>query len=110
MDGTSPGYPIEPAAWVGTTAWRTTVGAGALPVDTTTIDLAGLADGAVHVPSCCIIDWPPPGPSPTYVPMGPAPYVPPQHTHYHFAAPLGLSDEDVERIAKRVAELLRGAR
>lgn len=40
-----------------------------------------------------------------------APYVVPQpHTHYHFAAPPRLSDEDVERIAKRVAGLLKEPR
>ena len=36
-----------------------------------------------------------------------APDAPVQHTHYHLATQPRLSDEDVERIAKRVAELLR---
>ena len=35
-----------------------------------------------------------------------APVAPLQYTHYHFT-PAPLSDADVERIAKRVAELLR---
>jgi hypothetical protein len=58
----------------------------------------------------CIIDltpnWIPaesPWREPTYQ------YPPPaQHTHYHYAAnPAPLSDADVERIARRVAELLK---
>jgi len=60
----------------------------------------------------CIIDpfnpWPGYKPTyvpPTYVPIGPAPN---HHTHYHFSpVPQKLSDEDVERIARRVAEILR---
>jgi hypothetical protein len=70
--------------------WQTTVGAGALPQN-------------------CFIDWPPPELSPTFVPV--APDVAPQpHRHYHFAPAQHLSDEDVERIAKRVADLLREPR
>ncbi len=51
----------------------------------------------------CIVDWP-------WQPFAPAgaPIVPLQHTHYHFT-PTSLSDTDVERIAKRVAELLKAA-
>jgi hypothetical protein len=37
-----------------------------------------------------------------------APVVPLQHTHYHFT-PAPLLDADVERIAKRVAELIKAA-
>lgn len=61
--------------------------------------------------SCIIGDWPW-QPFPTY-PVAPVvvPYVAPQpHTHYHFTAPPRLSDEDVEHIARRVAELLREAK
>lgn len=72
------------------------------------------AQSANQQTEACIIDpwpwqWPqtvPPQstwpPVPTYQPS------PEQHTHYHFT-PQTLSDEDVERIAKRVAELLKGA-
>lgn len=35
-----------------------------------------------------------------------APVVPLRHTHYHFT-PAPISDANVERIAKRVAELLK---
>lgn len=59
----------------------------------------------------CIIDWPPlPFGQPLVTPDTTPPYVPPPvqpHTHYHFERPAQLSDADVERIAKRVAELLR---
>lgn len=56
----------------------------------------------------CIVEipglWPPVQPQPFQ-----------QHTHYHFtptheAAVPRLSDEDVERIARRVAELLKDAK
>lgn len=67
--------------------------------------------GTVAGTSSCIIEWPygwygwptqtVPG---TYV----APAQPDQHTHYHFAQ--RLSDEDVDRIARRVAELLKPER
>jgi hypothetical protein len=60
----------------------------------------------------CIVDpwpwqWTPTcPPQPTYTPL-----LQPQHTHYHFMPypqETKLSDEDAERIAKRVAELLKG--
>jgi len=85
MDGTSPGN--QPVAF------------------------GNLCGGAVQAGAMtCIIDpfnpWP--GHLPTF---NPAPYQPlpaDQHTHYHFApVPQKLTDEDVERIARRVVELLR---
>lgn len=76
-------------------------------ITTTTVDLAGLAGAAVNVPQSCIIDWHPqwvPAVTP-YV----APVAPQQHAHYHFT-PTPLSDADVDRIARRVAEILREAK
>ena len=66
---------------------------------------------AVPAPQNGIIEFPGPGYAdwPTTVSPPPKPPAPPQHMHYHFTpspAPR-LSDEDVERIAKRVAELLK---
>lgn len=61
--------------------------------------------------SCIIDPWYSPGglptwPAPTYQPA-------PQHTHYHLTPnpqpQLPLTDYDVERIAKRLAELLKEA-
>ncbi len=65
----------------------------------------------------CIIDYPPFGPSPFqptypqplyYPPLRPEPVVP-AHTHYHFTpnATPALSDADVDRIARRLAEILK---
>lgn len=52
----------------------------------------------------CIVDWP-------LVAWPPVQQLAPAHTHYHFTpAPPRLSDEDVERIAKRVAEMLGAGR
>lgn len=64
--------------------------------------------GAVGV-QACVVDyygtwpWQQQG---TYQPVA----LPEQHTHYHFtpAQPAPLSDADIERIARRVAELLKG--
>lgn len=49
----------------------------------------------------------------TLIPVGVIDYGQPQqspteqHTHYHFARSALLSDDDVERIAQRIVELLR---
>ncbi len=100
MDGTSPGN--MPASlggvWVGTTQCAP---------NPTWVTVA--ANNTACAPVSCIIDWPPAGPLPAFMPAA-APAVLPAHTHYHFAPPQRLSDEDVERIAKRVAELLREPR
>ncbi len=106
MDGTSPGcLPLSlDDVWVGETRWQI---AG---------NVAGAAAPGVTVQNC-IVDWPQQWPwnPPTWVnpptwisPHAPAmaPVVPLQHTHYHFT-PAPLSDADVERIAKRVAELIK---
>lgn len=100
MDGISPGNPVIDFG-------PTSPGWGGF----------GVVCGAACAPQTCIVEWPPQPWQPTvtpFVPVAPAPYVAPaipqQHTHYHFT-PLvpRLSDEDVERIAKRVAELLKEA-
>jgi hypothetical protein len=94
MDGTSPGnMPVSlDEVWVGTTACAPNPQWMAGPI--------GPGPGIMEV---------------FQVTVGagaqPQNYVAPQpHTHYRFAAPQRLSDEDVERIAKRVAELLREPR
>ncbi len=57
----------------------------------------------------CIVDWPTTPWQPWISPHVPvSPMVPLQHTHYHFT-PAPLSDADVDRIAKRVVELLKAA-
>jgi hypothetical protein len=96
MDGTSPGgMPLSLGdVWVGETRWQI---AG---------NVAGAAAPGVTVQNC-IVDWPT-TPWQPWVNPAMAPVVPLQHTHYHFT-PAPLLDADVERIAKRVAELIKAA-
>lgn len=60
-------------------------------------------------PLACIVDpFPYPWPQPTYIPpvlVPVQPYVITTAPHYHFTT--GLSDTDIDRIARRVAEILR---
>lgn len=97
MDGASPGtMPLSLGnVWVGETRATTT----------TILDRAKfgtVCGGGVNVPQNCIVDWPQFDPMqvPTLEPATASP-----HTHYHFGPK--LSDDDVERIAKRVVELMR---
>src|SRR5262245_3147718 len=112
MDATSPGnMPVSLGeVWVGNTACNSTA-----------FERSPLAGAVARAPQNCIIDWPPqPWASPTVLPLGPAPRSP---ATWYTAGPWNpvtiiagavppprLSDEDVDRIAKRVVELLRGER
>lgn len=85
------GCAAQPPTFTGAQPMQSVVGAGALPQV-----------------QACIVDWPQYWPSYPLPTVPAAAYTPPeQHTHYHFAQP--LSDADVERIARRVAELLKGS-
>jgi hypothetical protein len=106
MDGISPGnMPLSLGdVWVGETRWGANAACAApgVTIRAQVIDLNAAQN--------CIIDWPQNPWQPWGNPTAPT-VVPLQHTHYHFT-PLTptptLSDADVERIAKRVAELLIG--
>ena len=82
---------------------------GLLPLTMVVTDGSVALDNVCAAPpmnvQSCIIEFP--------TTWAPAPQ-PVQHTHYHFtpAPPVAprLSDDDVERIAKRVAELLKDER
>ena len=68
----------------------------------------GMLHNTTDVKSCIVepINWTPwIQPATVPVPMV-VPVVMPGHTHYHFT-PVPLSDADVDRIAKRVAEILK---
>lgn len=93
MDGTSPGnMPLPFNVWVGQTAWAPNPEAYPLNV----------AAGAVCAPMNCIIDWPPNPWAPGFVPVAPAQPA----THFHFTPAPQISDADVERIAKRAADII----
>lgn len=77
----------------------------------TTIGGEGEQLAHAQAQACIINPWPWPWPQtvppqqPTWAPL----QQPEQHTHYHFTpSEQRLSDDDVERIARRVAELLKG--
>lgn len=59
------------------------------------------------LPNVPWIDWPVPGLTPGDITPQPAFVWPPETIELKFTTPGRLSDEDVERIAKRVAQLLR---
>ena len=108
MDGTSPGLPPMSLGdvWVGTTACAP--------------NPQWLADGALcggqvaaGAMQACIVDWPA-VPLPYPLPVAPSPYqypvtFAPAVTITTVPTHPRLSDEDIDRIADRVLEKLRGA-